>query len=140
MKNWPDSIVRLAKGIVYDGRTSISEADLTVAITAYAKHVYPDMTPDAAFAKAFAANDDTGTAFRKAVSVAKGSAIILPVVATDDSVNDPQNALDTLQALAAEQARRTGQPVDKCFAKVFSDPANRALAAAERRQARARMA
>jgi hypothetical protein len=136
MKNWSD-VVSIAKGIAKDGRTSISEAELTRVITAYAKHVNPDLTPAAAFAKVFTANDATGLAFRKAVQVAKGLAIILPVVSTDDDVDDPGNALDALQALAAEQARRTGQPVDKCFAKVYRD--NPRLAQAERRQARARL-
>jgi hypothetical protein len=66
----------------------------------------------------------------------------MPIYVGSDAelaVDDPEDALAQLQALAEEQHRRQPEmSLDKCFAKVFSDPANRNLGAAERRQNRPR--
>jgi hypothetical protein len=141
-----DDIPLVVKKIADNGRTVITEAETTALIGAYAKHVYPNDRPATAFAKVFEAKDAFGVACRKAVAIAKGLALILPLqiggqAAIDAADDDPADALEQLQALAEEQHRR--QPAlskAQAFAKVFTDPANRHLAAAERRQARARMA
>jgi hypothetical protein len=57
-----------------------------------------------------------------------------------DGVDDPIGALRQLQELAAAQHRRQPEmSLDKCFSKIYTDPANARLAQAERRQARARL-
>jgi hypothetical protein len=56
--NKPEDVVRVCKGIADQGSTSLSEAELTGVITAYGKSIYPDMRPDAAFAKVFAADNE----------------------------------------------------------------------------------
>jgi hypothetical protein len=109
--NKPADVVRVMKGIADSGSTTITEAEATAAITPYGKSVFPDLTPDAAFAKVFEASDATGLAFRKAIAVTKGLALILPVITTDDSVNDPENALEALQALKqVHRRKRYGVP------------------------------
>ena len=135
-------VPQVCKGIADQGSTSISESEVTALITAYAKHAYPDARPDVAFAKVFTANDDVGIAFRRAVQIAKGLALVMPVYVGGDAalaVDDPEDALAQLEELAEEQRRRAPEmSKSQAFAKVFSDPANRALAAAERRQNRPR--
>jgi hypothetical protein len=101
--NKPEDVVRVCKGIADQGSTSLSEAELTGVITAYGKSIYPDMRPDAAFAKVYTADNEIGIAFRKAVQIAKGLAVIYPIVTTDDSVNDPANALEALEQLVEQQ-------------------------------------
>ncbi len=133
-------VPRVCKGIADAGSTSISEAEMTGLITAYAKHVYPDMPSDKAFAKVFTADNEIGLAFRKATQIAKGLALVMPVYVGGDAalaVDDPADALAQLQALAEEQHRRQPEmSLDKAFAKVYA--ANPQLAAAERRQNRPR--
>jgi hypothetical protein len=107
-------VVRVAKAICDRGFTStITERELVAAITAFAKHTFPDMKPDAAFARAFTANDEAGIAFRKTVHIVKGmplmkvvpveksTATIMPTATGGDSVNDPTDALEQLEALVA---------------------------------------
>ncbi len=95
-----------------------------------------------AFARVFSANDETGLTLRKAHAVIKNTTLmpIMPVSvgateATD--VNDPEDALAQLQALA-ERLRASMPQLSKAqaFSKVYTDPNNAALAAAERQQNR----
>ena len=80
---------------------------------------------------------------RKAHAVIKGTLLIMPTQvggAAALDVDDPVDAIAQLQALADEQRRRSPElTTAKAFAKVYSDPANACLVAAERRQARARL-
>jgi hypothetical protein len=66
-------ITRVCKAIGARGFTStITERELTAAITAYAKHtLFPDMKPDAAFARAFTANDEAGPHFARRFTSSK---------------------------------------------------------------------
>jgi hypothetical protein len=109
MKYKHADIPRVMKGIADSGRSVISEADATAVITCYAKSIHPNDRPDVAFSKVFTSSAEPGPTFRKAVAVAKGLALIIPV-STDggagDGVDDPVEALRQLQELAAEQHRR----------------------------------
>jgi hypothetical protein len=130
-------IPRIAKAIANDGRTSLTEAQLTEAITCYGKACFPDLRPDKAFAKVFSSDDEVGITFRKAIQIAKGMMPIIPVFVDADSVNDPVNALEELERLV-ERMRAAEPALSKAqaFAKVYA--ANPQLAAAERRQNRPR--
>jgi hypothetical protein len=140
-------IPRVCKGIADTGSTSLSEAELTAAITVYAKHIHPNEKPDAAFAKVYAAQDEIGLAFRRATQIAKGmmQMPIMPVYVGGNAVDvgGPEDALAQLEALVAQMRAASPEMAklshDQVFAKVYSDPANRHLAAAERRQSRARL-
>jgi hypothetical protein len=117
-------VPRVCKGIADAGSTSISEAEMTTLITAYAKHLHPDMKPDAAFAKVFTANDETGIAFRQAVQIAKGLALVMPVYVGGDAalaVDDPADALAQIEELV-EQQRAAHPELSKAqvFAKVYA--------------------
>lgn len=106
---------------------------------------------------------ETNEVIRRAHAIVKGLAIIYPIVTTDDSVNDPENALAARRGLIADQRPAAtvatsdeayGKLLEKAeelrkadsslseaaaFSKVYQDPANAHLAQAERRQARARL-
>ena len=138
-------VVAFSKAVADSGRCdgAVTEQEFTAAVTDYAKaRALPGETPDAAFARVFTANDDVGLTLRKACAIIKNTTLmpIMPVSVGGDAatnVNDPEDALAQLQALA-ERMRASSPALSKAqaFAKVFQDPANAALAAAERRQNR----
>jgi hypothetical protein len=116
-------------------KMELSEHEFVELATMAAKRDYPNDRPDQAFSKYFVAHQ----VVREAHRVVKGLAIILPVVATDDDVGDPVNALAALEELV--EAQRAAHPAlskAQAFAKVYTDPANARLAQAERRQNRPR--
>jgi hypothetical protein len=78
-----------------------------------------------AFARVFAGNTPEATVFRKAVAVAK-AADVRPVGSDD---NDSAKAYAKLQRLAEQhRARHPHLSPEQSFAKVFTDPINKALA------------
>ena len=130
-------VVAVAKSIASGGSTGgVTEHELTAAIGDHAKRLYPNDTAASAFAKVFASATPEGLDFRKAVARLKGQATLVPMVtggAAAEAVNDPKAALRQLEELAAKlRAQFPALSKAQAFAKVFSDPANRALAAAER--------
>jgi hypothetical protein len=117
-------------------KMQLSEEQFTKLATAAAQRDYPNDRPDQAFSKFFQSNE----VVRRAHAVVKGMALIIPVSVGNQDVDDPEDALEQLQELAAEQHRRQPEmSLDKCFAKIYSDPANVSLAQKERRQSRARL-
>jgi hypothetical protein len=88
-----------------------------------------------AFSRAYSANDDEGLLMRKAVQAAKGFSTAGPV---REAVAGG-TAYDALMAKASEYRKAHPEMTltrEQSFAKVFSDPANRALAARERSENR----
>ena len=132
-------MLAISKYIADGNECQLTEVQFTKLATAAARVDYPDDRPDEAFAKYFDANPIV----RRAYAAIKGLALIVPVSVGGDAatdVDDPADALAKLQALAEEQHRRQPEmSLDRCFSKIYTDPANGKLAAAERRQARARM-
>jgi hypothetical protein len=136
VKSDGDYMLAFSKSVVADGnRMNLSEHQFVELATMTAQVVYPNDRPDKAFAKYFEAHE----VVRRAHRVVKGLALIIPVVATDDDVGDPKNALAALEDLV--EAQRAAHPElskAQLFAKVYTDPANARLAQAERRQNRPR--
>ena len=135
-------IAAVAKGIVDKGHAAtISEHKFTAAVTDYAKaQALPGESSAKAFSRIFAGDDDVGLVLRKAHQIVKATMTLTPtyVGATEATdVNDPTDALEQLQALA-ERLRASMPALSKAqaFAKVYSDPANAALALRERSQNR----
>jgi hypothetical protein len=116
----------IAKGIVETGRSWLTEEELTEKIFAHAQlDRRANESPHQAFARHFSANDEQGRAFRKAIAVAK-TADVRPVGSDDD---DAAQAYRKLERLAEQRRKREpGLSPEQAFAKVFSDPANKALA------------
>jgi hypothetical protein len=116
----------IAKGIAETGRSWLTEEELTEKIFAHAQlDRRANESPHQAFARHFSANDEQGRAFRKAVAVAK-SADVRPVGSDDAAA---EKAYAKLQKLAEQyRARNSHLSPEQSFAKVFADPANKALA------------
>jgi len=121
-----DATVKIAKGIAETGRSWLTEEELTEKIFAHAQlDRRANESPHQAFARHFSANDEQGRAFRKAIAVAK-TADVRPVGSDDD---DAAQAYRKLERLAEQRRKREpGLSPEQAFAKVFSDPANKALA------------
>jgi hypothetical protein len=132
--------IGLATHICKNGGGDLSEAGFTQIVTDYAVRLHPSLTPEAAFTKAFDARDAAGALLRRAHAVVAGR---LP----DDKERDDEeerererdddngDALSEFNEKAAQlrKARPDLSP-EQAFAKVFEDPANRRLAARERKQ------
>ena len=121
-----DATIKIAKGIAETGRSWLTEEELTEKIFAHAQlDRRANESPHQAFARHFSANDEQGRAFRKAVAVAK-SADVRPVGSDDAAA---EKAYAKLQKLAEQyRARNSHLSPEQSFAKVFADPANKALA------------
>ena len=133
--------VKVAKAICDVGRSRLTEHEISDLIFKHAQVSRRDgETPAQAFSRVFLADTDEGFDFRKAVQIAKGQMVVRPTQVGGDAaqaVDDPEDALAQLEELADEQRRRSPQlSKAAAFAKVYSDPANAALAAKERRQNR----
>jgi hypothetical protein len=149
-------IVQVAKGIVLHGRsdgTSITEQELTKAITDHAVRLHPNLRPDAAFAKVYADDTTEAEILRRACQIVKDAALSKSMLLTmpqtssvgasgtaDQTVNSPKAAIEQLQALADEQRRRSPDLTkEQAFSRVYQDPKNAGLAARERRESRLRL-
>jgi hypothetical protein len=146
-KTMPDSIdavirdhgiVNVAKSIAEGGSSGgMSEHALTEAITDYAKRLYPTVSAASAFAKVFASDTPEGITFRRAIQTLKRHPVAeaAPHAVASHAVGG--TAYEALMAKADELRKREPHlSREQSFAKAFSDPANRELAAAERRQNR----
>jgi len=135
------------KNVTANG-TSLSEHGLCALATVAAMQLYPGMSRDQAFAKVYGdpTTSEQARDFWRAIAVAKntvevgGSADVDGDTArrrrrrlADDDDGDDGDALEKLQVIAKRQ-RRDGETIEQSFARAFTDPANRTLAAAERRQ------
>jgi hypothetical protein len=134
-------VLAIAKHICDGGKSSLSEHEFVELATTAAKRDYPNDRPDQAFAKYFEGNE----VVRRAHAVVK--ATLMPLLgvhvggqsAVDAADDDPSDALAQIEALVAQM--RAAQPAlskAQAFEKVYCDPANARLAAAERRQNRPR--
>jgi hypothetical protein len=106
-------IERIAAAVVKRGHSSaISEVEFTSAVTALAQKRHPTLRPDVAFSKLFGEQSEQAATLRRAYAiiknfpmmsvVEKGKATIMPTANDgDDSVNDPTDALEQLEALVA---------------------------------------
>lgn len=120
--------MRLAKNIAEGGPTGgISEHEFVAAIDAYAK------AHGTTFVKMYTAQDSDGLAIRRATQILKGFGTAGPM---REAVAGG-TAYDALMAKADDLRKREPTVIrEQSFAKVFSDPANRALAARERSENR----
>jgi hypothetical protein len=104
------------------------------------------------FSKLFAAQTPEGVTLRKAINATKeaqwvkqGIGPLMPLLPTwshPKDANDPRDALAQLQDMAYKmRATADGSTLSaaQAFSRVYSDPANKDLVAAERAQARAKL-
>jgi hypothetical protein len=113
----------LAKRIIRDGTTDITEHELTGLIVDAAKREYPDLSDAQAFAKAFGAAGPNGDTLRRAIAITK------QVNGDDDNDDDAAAALEELHRLADAHHRKHPELTPEgAFARVFADPRNAALA------------
>jgi hypothetical protein len=118
----------IAKHIVEGGEVKLSEQQFTDLCTAAAKRDYPNDRPDQAFSKFFQANE----VVRRAHQIVKGYVSAAPQAGVATG-----GAYAELMALAdALRKRDSSLSEAQAFSKVFSDPANRDLAARERAENR----
>lgn len=112
---------------------AMGEHEYTKIIGNCAKKLYPELTREQAFSKVFTAEDAEGQAIRRCWQIAKQGGDSDEVAAAEDD----ENALDELNALAADEKRRDPKLTKaQAFAKAYSD--NPELAAKERLQNRPR--
>jgi hypothetical protein len=128
-------VVALAKQIVRDGDSDVSEHELTWLIVEHAKAEHPDMTDAQAFSKAFGSASPAGETLRRAVAIAKGAPA--PTLDSDDD-DDIGGSADALAELTRHAERlRAAQPAlsrEQALARIMSDPQHARLVRRERRQ------
>jgi hypothetical protein len=129
--------VAMAKIINADGDAhGLSEEEYTRILTEHAQKLFPDKTPDSAFAKLFADTGPDGTVLRKAHALTKLSPFdIQPTMATGPDAmheaNDSERSEASRQIGEMAERLRATSPwlgADQAFARVFTDPANAKLA------------
>jgi hypothetical protein len=148
MKSAGGDVVSLAKWIVRDNGTDVSEAELTSLIVEHAKRLYPGLGEAQAFAKLYESEEP----LRRAIKVCKGAAYpATPRIGQTDAVGgqdaldtvgddaDESAALDELTRLAVERVRRAEGKLTyaQAFAQVYSE--NAGLAKRERAHAYAKL-
>jgi hypothetical protein len=131
-------IVALAKSMVQDEKSyGLNESEYTAFVTEHAQRLYPDKTPDVAFAKLFSDSGVDGVLLRKAHALTKLSVFdIQPGMvggpdATHDAVSDTESseAYQQLEAMAAKlRASSPWLSSEQAFARTFEDPKNAAIA------------
>jgi hypothetical protein len=135
--------VAMAKVLVADNNAhGLSETEYTAILTQHAQKLYPDKTPDSAFAKLFADNGPDGTVLRKAHALTKLS----PFDVQPTMVGGPDAMHEANDSEQSEASRQLGEMAerlratspwlgaDQAFARVFTDPANAVLAAKAHRR------
>jgi hypothetical protein len=129
-----ESTTRILKNVQQMG-----EAEYTRLVTNYAKSLYPTLSEELAFTKVFCGTDAESIAIRAAWQIAKGGSLAVdPDDDADRDDDDDADAMAELERLAAAERKRTGMSKARAFAKVYTDPENAKLAAAERRANRPR--
>jgi hypothetical protein len=124
--------IAVAKAMTDEGRTyGINEHEFTEFATEHAQRLYPDKTPAAAFAAAFTDGSADGLTLRRAHRVVRDEQLGSTYAKAADRGSN--SAYGELLAKAAELRKvRPELREAQAFAKVFSDPANSALATRER--------
>jgi hypothetical protein len=150
-------VIEVAKHVIDNGAGSLDEHEFTKLVTEHARHAYPDMSPEQAFAKIFSADDESGKLLRQAHALTKswpapvsleplvsGGSDGFPTVTRRPGSSDGRKtrtedglgtAYEQLTQLAESQ-RRAGETASQAFARIYSDPAYKHLADAERAQSR----
>jgi hypothetical protein len=139
-------VVAIAKAFLDEGRSfGIGETEFTQLMTEHAQRMFPDKTPEGAFAKLFCDNGADSVVLRKAHALTKGvydHADLTPTMvggpaATHAAVSDTEQseAYAKLQDMA-ERMRATSPWLssEQAFAAVFTDPKNGKLAASAHRR------
>jgi hypothetical protein len=84
-------LAKVAKAIAAGtSARAVTEHEFVAEVTKYARRVYPDLSPDVAFAKVFAAGDERAQVLSKAVAVVKSRAWIAKAkapIASDDKLD-----------------------------------------------------
>jgi hypothetical protein len=139
-------VVAIAKAFLDEGRSfGIGETEFTQLMTEHAQRMFPDKTPEGAFAKLFCDNGADSVVLRKAHALTKGvydHADLTPTMvggpaATHAAVSDTEQseAYAKLEDMA-ERMRATSPWLssEQAFAAVFTDPKNGKLAASAHRR------
>jgi hypothetical protein len=125
-------VVAVCKSIADGGSAGgMTEHALTEAITEHAKRLYPGLSPAVAFSKVFGADTPEAATFRRAIDAVKS--FPRPERGAAIAGAAPGQAYAAL--VAKGEALRAADPSltrEMGFAKAFSAPENRELAAAER--------
>jgi hypothetical protein len=138
------SFVGLCKSIAAGRHRDITERELSLLAKGYAMKRFPELTGDAAFAKAYgdARSSGEARAFWDACETLKQAGFMPTRLDDDDEEDDDEengeensDALDEITEKAKALRRRDPTlTAEQAFAKAYSDPANRELAKRERRQ------
>jgi hypothetical protein len=139
--------VKIAKAL-NAGPVFMSEAEFTQCLVEDCQR-HPER---GSFAKRFSDQGPEGIELRKAVQACRdhgwakaGTPLrplmpIMPMVAGGDDINNAEPAIDALRRMAERMkasAAGATKSAEQCFVAVYTDPANRELAARERRESRA---
>jgi hypothetical protein len=135
------NIVAVAKAIADENRSyGISESEFTGLVTEHAKARYPELRPDAAFAKVWADSGAEGLALRKASVVLKETPWVEPIRvdytprmvggASARDLSDQSEALRNLAELG--QQRWPGLSKEQQFARAFESRPDLAVKAHRR--------
>ena len=120
------AVLNLAKAFADEGVSFMPEAHLSAMIEQYAlRDQRSGETPAQCFARVVCADSPEGLTFRKALQACRGVGVT-PRVGDDVDV---ALAYRKLERLAADERRRSPHlSQEQAFARVFSDPINKALA------------
>jgi hypothetical protein len=117
------NVVQLCKRICKEGSGGISESELTSLITEYAQQLYPDMSPEIAFSKAYLSA--AAEPLRRAIQIAKG--MLQPVQPVqvgggDSDGDDAAKAYGHLERLAeATRKRLPGLSASQAFERAAKE-------------------
>jgi hypothetical protein len=138
------SFVGLCKSIAAGRHRDITERELSLLAKGYAMKRFPELTGDAAFAKAYgdARSSGEARAFWDACETLKQAGFMPTRLDDDDEEDDDEengeensDALDEITEKAKALRRRDPTlTAEQAFAKAYTDPANRDLAKRERKQ------
>jgi len=126
--------VAVAKAVVEHGtELMIDEHEFTGLLTKAAQAAHPGLSAAQAFSKMFTAQTPDGALLRRAWAVIKAMPIVVdfkPLQVGGEAaraVNDPSEAVAQLQKIGAD--KWPSASAARQFARAFTDPANRELAA-----------
>jgi hypothetical protein len=115
------NVVQLCKRICKEGSGGISESELTALITEYAQQLYPDMSPEGAFSKAYLSA--AAEPLRRAIQIAKGMLQpVQPVQVAPSDGDDAAKAYGHLERLAeATRKRLPGLSASQAFERAAKE-------------------
>jgi hypothetical protein len=126
-----NGVVAIAKAIADENRAyGITEEEFVQFATEDAVKKFPDKTPDAAFTRMFTDGGSDGLVLRRAHAVVRAEQLYGPTYAKADRSESAYNEL-----MAKAEEYRNAHPelsISQAFEKIYTAPANVALAKRER--------